>query len=520
MEMRLPAIGDFAEVVVIEVHVTAGDVIAVDDPVLTLESDKATMDVPATAAGVVKDVAVAQGDRVSAGDLVLTLEEQEPAPSDTPVAGSPAAQATRAGSTGQVDVTAEVLVLGAGPGGYTAAFRAADLGKNVVLVDRSSRLGGVCLNVGCIPSKALLHAAKVIAETAEMSEHGLKFSRPQIDLDQLRDWKDGVVTRLTGGLEGLARRRRVTVVRGTGSFVSDHQLQATAADGTTTLVQFESAIVAVGSEPVRLPFIPHDDPRVLDSTSALEITDIPDRLLIVGGGIIGLKMATVYAELGSRITVVELMDQLIPGADKDVIAPLHKWISKRYEDIYLSTKVTEVTGTSEGMRVSFEGGSAPAQDTFDKVLVAVGRRPNGALVGADNAGIKVDDRGFIPVDSQLRTNVAHIYAIGDVVGQPMIAHKATHEARVAAEAAAGQNSHFDARVIPSVAYTDPEVAWVGMTETEAKEQNVAYGTGVFPWAASGRSLSLGRDEGLTKLLFDTDTDRLIGCGISGRPPAT
>ena len=554
MEMRLPAIGDVSEVVVIEVHVTTGDVIAVDDPILTLETDKATMDVPATSAGVVQAVAVAEGDRVSAGDLVLTLEGAvaEPASSDPPVAGGPAAETTsapahqagygspagvygavedastpnEAASSGSApepspsterpaDVRAEVLVLGAGPGGYTAAFRAADLGKNVVLVDRSSRLGGVCLNVGCIPSKALLHAAKVIAETTEMSEHGLKFSRPQIDLDQLRGWKDGIVTRLTGGLQGLTRQRRVTVIRGTGSFVSDHQLEATADDGSTALVEFESAILAVGSEPVRLPFVPHDDPRVLDSTDALEISDIPKRLLILGGGIIGLEMATVYAELGSRITVVELMDQLIPGADPDIVAPLSKRISKRYDNIYLKTKVTNVTATPEGMQVTFEGGSAPAQDTFDKVLVAVGRRPNGALVGADKAGVQVDDRGFIPVDSQLRTNVAHIYAIGDVVGQPMLAHKATHEARVAAEAAAGHNAHFDARVIPSVAYTDPEVAWVGMTETEAQERNVAYGTGVFPWAASGRSLSLGRDEGITKLLFDPETDRLLGCGIVG-----
>ena len=554
MEMRLPAIGDFSEVVVIEVHVTTGDVIAVDDPILTLETDKATMDVPAMSAGVVQTVAVAEGDRVSAGDLVLTLEGAAPdaAPSDPPVAGGPAGETTsapahqagygspagvygavedastpnEAASSGSApepspsterpaDVRAEVLVLGAGPGGYTAAFRAADLGKNVVLVDRSSRLGGVCLNVGCIPSKALLHAAKVIAETTEMSEHGLKFSRPQIDLDQLRGWKDGIVARLTGGLQGLARQRRVTVIRGTGSFVSDHQLEATADDGSTALVEFESAILAVGSEPVRLPFVPHDDPGVLDSTDALEISDIPERLLILGGGIIGLEMATVYAELGSRITVVELMDQLIPGADPDIVAPLSKRISKRYDNIYLKTKVTNVTATPEGMQVTFEGGSAPAQDTFDKVLVAVGRRPNGALVGADKAGVQVDGRGFIPVDSQLRTNVAHIYAIGDVVGQPMLAHKATHEARVAAEAAAGHNAHFDARVIPSVAYTDPEVAWVGMTETEAQERNVAYGTGVFPWAASGRSLSLGRDEGITKLLFDPETDRLLGCGIVG-----
>jgi len=554
MEMRLPAIGDFAEVAVIEVHVGVGDTIAVDDPILTLETEKATMDVPAPNAGTVTAVAVAEGDRVSAGDLVLTFDEHAPraAVTDTPTPGGPAAEKTAAPdhqagygspagvyrspqdgptpvqvpdpataptphppSTQDPDITAEVLVLGAGPGGYTAAFRAADLGKNVVLVDRSPTLGGVCLNIGCIPSKALLHAAKVIAETKEMSQHGIAFTAPQIDLDRLRGWKDKVVARLTGGLVGLARQRRVTTLRGTGSLLSAHQLQVTSSDGGTTVVQFESAIIAAGSEPVTLPFIPHDDPRVIDSTGALELADVPHRLLVLGGGIIGLEMATVYAELGSRITVVELMDQLIPGADKDVVAPLFKRISKRYENIYLRTKVTDVTATPQGLRVTFDGAGAPAQDTFDKVLVAVGRRPNGAMLGADKAGVQVDDRGFIPVDSQMRTNIHHIHAIGDVVGQPMLAHKATHEARVAAEAAAGHNAHFDARVIPSVAYTDPEVAWVGITETEAKEQGVPYGCGIFPWAASGRSLSLGREEGITKLVFDRDTERILGAAIVG-----
>jgi dihydrolipoamide dehydrogenase len=410
---------------------------------------------------------------------------------------------------------AEVLVLGAGPGGYTAAFRAADLGKRVVLVDREPALGGVCLNVGCIPSKALLHAAKVIAEAREMGENGIVFGPPAIDVGQLRAWKEGVVGRLTGGLAGLARQRKVTTIRGYGRFTSPHQLQVELAEGGTTTVGFEQAIIAAGSEPLTLPFVPSSDPRVVDSTGALELGEVPRRLLVIGGGIIGLEMATVYHELGAKVTIVELLDQLIPGADKDLISPLAKRVTRQYENIYLKTKVTDVKAGPEGLVVSFDGAKAPATDTFDRILVAVGRNPNGKLIGAERAGVTVDDRGFIPVNKQLRTNVPHIFAIGDVVGQPMLAHKAMHEGKVAAEVTAGKNSYFDARAIPSVAYTDPEVAWAGVTENEARASGVRYGKGVFPWAASGRSLTLGRSEGLTKVLFDEVTGRVIGCGIVG-----
>ena len=409
---------------------------------------------------------------------------------------------------------ADVVVVGAGPGGYTAAFRAADLGQSVVLIERSPVLGGVCLNVGCIPSKALLHAAKVLAETKEMSTHGLAFAPPMIDLDALRGWKNSVVSRLTGGLTHLARQRKVTVVHGVARFVSDTEIEVIT-DGEAQSIVFTSAIIAVGSEPVTLPFVPHHDPRILDSTSALDVADVPDKLLVLGGGIIGLEMATVYSELGSAVTVVELCDQLIPGADGDIVAPLAKRIGTRYEGIYLNTTVTAIDFRADGLVVSFDGQHAPAQDTFDKVLVAVGRRPNGHGVGADAAGVSVDARGFIAVDTQMRTNVHNIFAIGDVVGQPMLAHKATHEAKAAAEAAAGQPSHFDARVIPSVAYTDPEVAWVGVTGSQAEADSDRYRTSVFPWAASGRSLSLGRQEGLTKLTFDSETDRIVGGAIVG-----
>jgi dihydrolipoamide dehydrogenase len=411
--------------------------------------------------------------------------------------------------------TAEVLVLGAGPGGYTAAFRAADLGKQVVLVDSGEALGGVCLNVGCIPSKALLHAAKVIAETREMSENGVSFGPPAIDLDRLRAWKDGVVGRLTGGLATLARQRKVSVIRGYGRFTSPNQLRVELAEGGEVLVGFEQAIIAAGSEAATLPFIPASDPRVIDSTGALELGEVPRRLLVVGGGIIGLEMATVYHELGAQITVVELLDQLIPGVDRDVVAPLAKRVSRQYENVFLRTSVAGVEPRPEGLVVSFDGAKAPATDTFDRILVAVGRRPNGALIDAERAGIGVDPAGFIPVNKQLRTNVPHIFAIGDVVGQPMLAHKAMHEAKVAAEVIAGKNSYFDVRAIPSVAYTDPEVAWAGVTENEARAAGVAYGKGVFPWAASGRSLTLGRSEGMTKVLFDEATGRIIGCGIVG-----
>ncbi|HJW61666.1 MAG TPA: dihydrolipoyl dehydrogenase [Actinomycetota bacterium] len=525
-EIRLPDIGDFTGVPVIEVHVAPGDEVAVDDPIVTLESDKATMDIPAPQAGTVRELRVGVGDEVSEGHVLLlldaagagdgpaqALDSREQAPSGSVEAAPAPTPASAAGI--QADVQAEVLVLGAGPGGYSAAFRAADLGRSVVLVDRSPILGGVCLNVGCIPSKALLHAARVIAETREMAEHGLAFGEPAVDLDKLRAWKESVVKRLTGGLASLAKARKVKVVTGLGVFASPNHLEVTADDGSRTTVGFEQAIIACGSEPVTLPFIPHDDPRVVDSTGALELEGVPERLLVVGGGIIGLEMATVYHELGAKVTIVELLDQLIPGADKDLVAPLSKRISKRYEAVYLTTKVTRVDAEADGLRVFFEGAKAPETATFDRVLVSVGRRPNGALIGADRAGVMVDERGFIGVDKQQRTNVPHIFAIGDVVGQPMLAHKASHEGHVAAEVAAGKPSYFDVRGIPSVAYTDPEVAWVGVTETEAKAAGVKYGKGTFPWAASGRSLSLGRDEGMTKLLFDETTHRLIGAGAVG-----
>jgi dihydrolipoyl dehydrogenase len=522
LEVRVPDIGDFRDVPVIEVHVAPGDTIAAEDPLITLESDKATMDVPAPTGGTVTGVRVAVGDQVSEADLIVELQTgQEPAPllapeePPTPQAITAPAPVAAPAAGLQADVQADVLVLGAGPGGYSAAFRAADLGKTVTLVDRSPILGGVCLNIGCIPSKALLHAARVIAETKEMAEHGLAFGEPAVDLDKLRGWKEGVVRRLTNGLAGLANKRKVQVVTGLGTFASPNHLEVTGDDGSQTMVGFEQAIIACGSEPVTLPFIPHDDERVIDSTGALELATVPERLLVVGGGIIGLEMATVYAELGARVTIVELLDQLIPGADKDLVAPLFKRISKRYEAIYLTTKLTSVDARDDGLLVHFEGAKAPETATFDQVLVAVGRRPNGRSIGAERAGVLVDERGFIGVDKQQRTNQPHIFAIGDVVGQPMLAHKATHEGHVAAEVAAGKPSYFDVRGIPSVAYTDPEVAWVGVTETEAKAAGVTYGKGTFPWAASGRSLSLGRDEGMTKLLFDEATGRLIGAAAVG-----
>lgn len=411
-------------------------------------------------------------------------------------------------------IETEIVVLGAGPGGYTAAFRAADLGKKVVLIERAPVLGGVCLNVGCIPSKALLHAAKVIDETHEMAEAGLSFAAPSIDLDKLRGWKESVIKRLTGGLAGLAKQRKVTVVTGTGRFTGPNEIEVAGDEGVTR-IRFANAIIAAGSEPATLPFIRHDDPRVLDSTDALQISDIPKRLLVVGGGIIGLEMATVYHALGASVTIVEVMDQIIPGADADIVAPLMKRTKARYENIYLKTKVTSVEAAKNGLTVGFEGSGAPASDTYDKILVAVGRVPNGSRLDLAAAGVTVTERGFVPVDSQMRTNVPHIFAIGDIVGQPMLAHKAVHEGKVAAEVAAGRKAAFDARVIPSVAYADPEVAWVGLTENDAKAKGIAYGKASFPWAASGRSLSLGRDEGVTKLLFDPETDRLLGCGIVG-----
>ena len=535
-EVRLPDIGDFDAVDVVEVHVKPGDTVAEEDPLITLESDKASMDVPAPQAGVVREVKVSVGDSVAQDAVILLLDaaegaptseapaKQEPESEPAPAAAeapkpTPAPAASPAPAPAEGDIHAEVLVLGSGPGGYTAAFRAADLGKKVVLVERYSSLGGVCLNVGCIPSKALLHAAKVIDEASHFAEHGLTFGPPEIDLDRLRGWKDGVVGRLTGGLKTLAKQRKVQVVTGTGRFTSDRTVAVDGEDGTTT-VSFDHAVIAAGSQVTRIPGMPYDDPRMIDSTGALELAQIPKRMLVIGGGIIGLEMATVYHALGTKVTVVELLDRLIPGADRDLVRPLHKRIAKRYENIFLETKVTSVTPTDDGLEAAFEvvgkgGEGAPEKDVFDVVLLAIGRRPNGKEISADAAGVHVDERGFIPVDHQQRTNVPHIFAIGDIVGQPMLAHKAVHEGKVAAEVAAGEKSAFDARVIPSVAYTDPEVAWVGITEEEAKQSGQKVGKGSFPWAASGRSLALGRDEGLTKILFDPETDRVIGGGMVG-----
>ncbi|MEM1361785.1 MAG: dihydrolipoyl dehydrogenase [Pseudomonadota bacterium] len=524
MDVKVPDIGDFSDVPVVSVLVSVGDMVAEEDPLIELESDKATMEVPSPAAGKITAITVKEGDTVSEGSVILSLEAEggaaepsaEPAaPATAPAAAAPAAVAATGTASGPGDVHAEVVVLGSGPGGYTAAFRAADLGKKTVLIERHSKLGGVCLNVGCIPSKALLHMAKVVTEAEEMGSHGVKFTKPKIDLDALRSWKDSVVGQLTGGLDGLSKARKVKVVRGYGKFTGPNMIEVEGEDGTST-VSFDQCIIAAGSEPVELPFLPHDDPRVIDSTGALELRDIPKRMLILGGGIIGLEMACVYDALGSKISVVEFMDQLMPGADKDMVKPLHKRIEGRYENIWLKTKVTAMEAQKKGLKVTFEKeGGETFTDTFDKVLVAVGRKPNGKLINAGAAGVAVGERGFIAVDTQQRTGQAHIYAIGDVVGQPMLAHKAVHEGKVAAEAAAGQNRHFDARIIPSVAYTDPEVAWCGVTETEAKKQGLKVEKGVFPWAASGRALSNARSEGVTKVLFDPEDDRVVGAAIVG-----
>ncbi len=520
IEIKVPDIGDFEDVDVIEVYVSPGDSVNVEDPLISLESDKAAMDVPSPSAGIVSEVKVAVGDKVSQGSLIVVLQgaAAEP-PATTTNATSPASEkekqaATPVAAAASGDMHAEVLVLGSGPGGYTAAFRAADLGKKTVLVERYPRLGGVCLNVGCIPSKALLHAAKVIAETKEMREHGIEFGAPSIDLEKLDGWKNRVVNRLTDGLAGLAKQRKVTVIQGRGKFTTPNRVAVESASENIT-VSFDQAIIAAGSQAVQIPGFPNDDARLIDSTDALALSEIPKRLLIIGGGIIGLEMACVYYELGSSVTVVELMDSLMPGVDKDIVRPLHKRIAKQYENIFLSTKVTDIKSQKDGLMVFYEGAKAPASELFDRVLVAVGRSPNGKVIGAENAGVQVDERGFIPIDKQQRTNVPHIFAIGDIVEGPMLAHKATHEGKVAAEVVAGMKSAFDAQVIPSVAYTDPEVAWIGTTESEAKEKKLNYGKGVFPWAASGRALGLGRDEGMTKLLFDENSGRVIGAGIVG-----
>jgi dihydrolipoamide dehydrogenase len=507
-EVRVPDIGDFTDVPVIEIHVAPGDAVAVEDPLVTLESDKATMDVPAPAAGVVQQLQVKVGDRVSEGSVLLVLEGAgAPEPPGPPRRAEPTVVAEPPQRPPQAEYDAQVVVLGSGPGGYSAAFRAADLGLKTILVERYERLGGVCLNVGCIPSKTLLHAARVIAEAEEMGSHGIKFGKPAVDLDALRGWKDDVVRKLTGGLDALAKQRKVEVVHGVGRFTGPHSLQV--GDRTVT---FEHCIIAAGSQSAMLPGTP-DDPRIVDSTGALDLVEVPRRLLVIGGGIIGLEMATVYDALGSQVTVVELLDQLIPGCDRDLVRVLHKRIEQRYDGIHLGTRVGEIKAQKSGIKVEFGGAEAK---TFDAVLIAVGRAPNGHAIDAAAAGVTVDEHGFIPVDAQLRTNVEWIHAIGDIVGAPMLAHKASHEGSVAAEVIAGvAGAEFDPRAIPSVAYTDPEIAWMGLTEAEAKASNVPYEKGVFPWSASGRALSIGREDGFTKLLVEPDSHRVLGAGIVG-----
>ena len=540
IDVKVPNIGDFKEVEVIEVMVKAGDTIKVDQSLVTVESDKASMEIPSTHAGVVKEVKVKVGDKIGEGSLMLTVEESAGAPAAAPAAAAapaqaapaaaapapapaapaaPAAAAIPAGSyTGKVDIECEMMVLGAGPGGYSAAFRAADLGMNTVLIERYETLGGVCLNVGCIPSKALLHVAAVIDETKGMARHGVSFAAPEINIDELRAYKDGVVKKMTGGLNFMAKSRKVNVVHGVGQFVSPNHVEVTAADGSKKVIAFQKAIIAAGSAVVNLPFVPKD-PRIVDSTGALELRQVPKNMLVIGGGIIGLEMATVYSTLGARIDVVEMMDGLMQGADRDMVKVWQKFNEKRFDNIMTKTKTVGVEALPEGIKVTFEaaeaGATAPEPKIYDMVLVAVGRSPNGGKIGADKAGVTVTDRGFIPVDGQMRTNVPHIFAIGDLVGQPMLAHKAVHEAHVAAEAAHGEKAFFDAKVIPSVAYTDPEVAWVGITEDEAKAKGIKLEKGHFPWNASGRAVANGRDEGFTKLLFDAETHRIVGGGIVG-----
>jgi dihydrolipoamide dehydrogenase len=509
IEVKVPDIGDFKEVEVIELLVKIGDVIKPEQSLITVESDKASMEIPSSVAGKVTALRVKVGDKVKEGSVVLEIEASAVA-APTPTVAVQAASV----QTGKADQSFDMLVIGAGPGGYSAAFRAADLGMNTVLIERYPTLGGVCLNVGCIPSKALLHTAAVIDETRSMAKHGISFGEPVIDIDKLRGWKEQVIGKLTGGLAGMAKLRKVTVAHGVASFVDAHHVKVVT-DGKETIIRFEKAVIAVGSQAVKLPFLP-DDPRVVDSTGALKLTSIPKRMLVIGGGIIGLEMGTVYSSLGSRLDVVEMMDGLMMGADRDLVKVWQKFNAKRFDHLMLNTKTTKAEATPEGIKVWFEGASAPSEpQLYDMVLASVGRTPNGKKIAAENAGVAVSDRGFIAVDKQMRTNVPHIFAIGDVVGQPMLAHKAVHEAHVASEVAAGQKSFFDARVIPSVAYTDPEVAWVGITEEEAAKTGIKIGKASFPWAASGRAIANGRDEGFTKLIFDEATHRVIGGGIVG-----
>lgn len=514
--VEIPDIGDFSDVPVIEINVAIGDRVEVDDPILMLESDKATLDIPAPVAGTVTEIRVSVGDLVSIGSVVMVISAQAGNP--PPEAGKISAESANAQVTpqseGQPSARADVVVIGAGPGGYSAAFRAADLGKSVILVDNSDRLGGVCLNRGCIPSKALLHIAKTMDEAEAAAEHGLSFAAPELDLDKLRNWKDGIVTRLTGGLKGLARRRKVTLLQGMAQLQDANTLSVETPDGKAQIA-FQSAIIAVGSSPVSLPFLPADS-RIIDSTGALDLEDIPKRLLVLGGGIIGMELGQVYQRFGAEVSVVEMMPQLIPGADADIVAPLLKRVSDRFSEVMLSTRVIGVTTQPEGLTVSFEKDGNTHAAEYDKILVAVGRSPNGHCIAPEAVGLEVDKAGFVQVDKQMRSNIPHIFAIGDVVGQPMLAHKAVHEAHVAAEVIAGHKASFDAAVIPSVAYCDPEIAWVGLTENQAKEQGIKVKKGVFPWMASGRSLSMGRDDGITKLLFDPDNKRLLGAGITGQ----
>ena len=523
VEIKVPDIGDFEAVEIIEVLVAVGDSVEENQDILTLESDKAAMEIPSSHKGVVKNIKVTVGEKIAQGDLILTLELED---TDSKVIETikedikPDKKSNKEANKKKkevnitADMHAETLVLGSGPGGYTAAFRAADLGQKVVMIERHERIGGVCLNVGCIPSKALLHTAKVINDAAEMSEHGINFTKPQIDIRKVESWKNSIVDKLTGGLKALATKRKVDILQGQASFVASHALEVKTSDGVKTIT-FDNCVIAAGSRVTKIPIFPNDDPRMMDSTDALDLADIPKNLLVIGGGIIGLEMATVYNALGAMVTVVELQNSLIPGTDQDIVKPLLKRIQEQYEAIYLNTKVISIKALKEGLKVSFEGKDAPKTAVFDKILVAVGRTPNGKLINAEAAGIVVNEQGFIEVDAQMRTNIAHIYAIGDIVGQPMLAHKAVHEAKVAAEVISGHKSAFDPMTIPSVAYTDPEVAWMGKSEAEAKSEGIAYVKGAFPWAASGRSLSTGRDEGLTKALFDKESGRLIGAGIVG-----